>query len=138
MDEILYQDEFTTYQQALEVKELGFDWPCFGYFYGESDITYPQTAFKKWYTGKEVLAPLRQQIFKWFRKKHNLRSFVDTRVTSAISLKPDGPSEWVYDFQIKMGNGIDTRPYYSGDYDSYEEAELACINKLIKLAKAAL
>ena len=37
-----------------------------------------------------------------------------------------------------MGNGIDTRPYYSGDFDSYEEAELACINKLIKLAKAAL
>jgi hypothetical protein len=34
-----------------------------------------------------------------------------------------------------MGNGVDTQPFYSGDFDTYEEAELACLKKLIGIVK---
>jgi hypothetical protein len=139
--------EFIPYEQALALKELGFDEPCFVFWtntpkykgdniqlcitdgmhgYSPDSISFKQDFLRE----GEVLAPLYQQAFDWFRKEHNLRSFVDTRVYDV-----DSPNQWIYDFQIKMGNGVDTQPFYSGDFDSYEEAEQACLDKLIEIVK---
>ena len=56
--------EFVPYEQALALKELGFDEPCFGY-YDEGGNLYTEMV--------EVLkAPLYQQAFRFFREKHNV------------------------------------------------------------------
>ena len=66
--------EFATYEQSLALKQLGFDEPCFGIYFNLTkqlvqriyDDTRP---FDKEYF---TLAPLKQQVFKWFREKHKL------------------------------------------------------------------
>ena len=118
------QKEFIPYELALELKQLGFDEPCFG-VYATKDGYVRKSAYDE--NGD---APTYSQAFRWFREKHNLRSFVDTIVHDV-----DSPNNWIYYFQVKMGNGIDTQPYYSGDFNSYEEAELGCLRKLIKKVK---
>jgi hypothetical protein len=131
--------EFVPYEEALALKELGFDEPCLAWFsdrsiriVGVNGCALSSLPVNSNFNGDDefVTAPLYQQAFRWFRKEHNLRSFVDTRVYDV-----DSPNQWIYDFQIKMGNGVDTQPFYSGDFDSYEEAELACLKKLIEIVK---
>ena len=130
---------FTPYEESLALKELGFDEPCLSWFsdrsiriVGVNGCALSSLPVNSNFNGDDefVTAPLYQQAFRWFRKEHNLRSFVDTRVYDV-----DSPNQWIYDFQIKMGNGVDTQPFYSGDFDSYEEAELACLKKLIQIVK---
>ena len=105
--------EFIPYEQALELKELGFDEPCmFPYFYGNTnyiDSTYIELANYN-ATEKLVSAVLYQQAFRWFREKYDL----------FISI-----------FHYENGYSInDLRRF-----DTYEEAELECLKKLIEIAK---
>jgi hypothetical protein len=128
--------EFVPYEEALALKELGFDEPCVFYVNknNESFIYNFQThpdEFIEWCGGNVIKAPTFSQAFRWFREKHNLRSFVDTRVADV-----DKPYQWIYDYQVKTGNGITTEPYFSEDFKSYEEAELVCLKKLIELVKS--
>ena len=105
------KNEFVKYEQALALKELGFDEPCLGY-YDEGGNLYTEMV--------EVLkAPLYQQAFRWFREKHNLQAEM------VFSEKPDR-------FYYYIGNMV------TGDMDrginmSYEEAEQACLDKLIEI-----
>jgi hypothetical protein len=108
--------EFIPYEQALELKELGFDIPSVsGYSYPDSDNLLTQ-------------AILYQQAFRWFREKHGLyssiifkKSYPDNHVTGL---------EWY--IIICGGDGVlfDTDGTYT-----YEEAELACLKKLIEIIK---
>lgn len=132
---------FVSYTQARELKELGFDESCFGYFTWMTkelmiECNYENNINSKFEKIKEssvtllVSAPLKQQVFSWFREKHNLRSYIDTRVSSV-----DKPFDWIYDYVIKFDDGITTQPFFSGDFETYEQAESECIDKLISLIK---
>ena len=112
--------EFIPYEQALELKQLGFDEPNY---------------FLKWYDSKgdireglglgEVKAPLYQQAFRWLRHKHNC-------VCEIIRKEDGNHSEfigWVY----IDGRKIDVVSYW--DSKSYEETELECLKKLIQIIK---
>jgi hypothetical protein len=60
------KNEFIPYEQALELKELGFDEPCFGRYDGRDEnkgkIWYEiPNLGKGWIPVKDVLAPLYQQ-----------------------------------------------------------------------------
>ena len=128
--------DFILYPEAFELKKLGFDEPCFAYFKKDTNSLCWHSNSVEPYNHNDIdrygdfSAPTYSQAFRWFREKHDLRSFVDTIVHDVNS-----PNDWIYYFQVKMGNGIDTQPYYSGDFNSYEEAELACLRKLIKKVK---
>jgi hypothetical protein len=64
--------EFIPYEQALELKELGFDEPCFGWF-TNSYLRIGSVVENKHVQGEdETLAPLYQQVFRWFREKYDL------------------------------------------------------------------
>jgi hypothetical protein len=63
-----------------------------------------------------VSAPLYQQAFRWFREKHNLKG----GILYIGGLKPE--TTW-WDI------------YVVGHYQPYEEAELACLKKLIEIVK---
>ena len=122
--------EFVPYEQALAIKELGFDEPCFGYYQksaviGDATILPIQIRNKasnfndNEYSKMGVpfcSAPLYQQAFRWFREKYWLDNAV-LKDRYVIETREDLPSWWYY--------GLNT----------YEEAELACLIKLIEIVK---
>jgi hypothetical protein len=114
------EKEFVTYEQALALKELGFDEPCFGY-YDEGGNLYTEMV--------EVLkAPLYQQAFRWFREKHKLHSWV----------QPMYEDQNFYVFVLARPNDfmIPKDINWEGDeYLNHEEAENACIDMLIEIIK---
>ena len=120
------EKEFVPYTEALELKELGFDEPCFGKFDGRG-----KNKGKIWYempnTGQDsipvgdVLAPTYSQCFRFFREKHGL--FIQPNRTI------DSEGTWYY-FSIASKR----TDVCEGSF-VYEEAELACLKKLIQIVK---
>jgi hypothetical protein len=115
------KNEFIPYEQALALKGLGFDEPCLAFYnerqtllsdmtfgFEETDFLYTQYDMDK----AQCIAPLYQQAFRWFREKHGLRHFIEF---DDGHYDPVAQSSLVY------------------HCDTYEEAELACLNKLIIL-----
>jgi hypothetical protein len=95
--------EFIPYEQALELKELGFK---------------KDNDFGLLYKGDDIPSILYQQAFRWFREKHGL----DYEITYAGK---KGEYHAFVDEYIYGNNGS------SPSIFSYEEAELACLKKLI-------
>ena len=131
------KQEFCSYEQSIALKELGFDEPCFG-FYDES-LYFPNnenqygTFCKQPKDVPACSAPLKQQVFRWFREKYNLRGFIGFR-----------PNVKKFDYHIydMSLSGIEyvkqrTMEEYNKDplVGTYEEAESACIDKLIEIVK---
>ena len=113
--------EFTTYEQALALKELGFNDKCFGYY----RLDRKDNQFKLiqshcsdgFYNFDELcLTPLYQQAFRWFREKYDLSSWISGRNTMGFS----------YTIDSSVGNFV---------YNTYEEAESACLDKLIEIVR---
>jgi hypothetical protein len=115
------EKEFLLYEQSLALKELGFDEPCFAYYKdmkGEKVLLYDSMDFDG-----ECNVPLYQQAFRWFREKHNLVfNFISYNI-----VKP-GEYHWsiTWNDEAKAGGIVKT----------YEEAESACLDKLIEICKA--
>ena len=117
------EKEFIPYEQALALKELGFDGTnCMRFYNAELSL---ENTFL--YSGN-VGAPLYQQAFRWFREKYGL--FV---APNAISYE-NGPYLWFFEVNSTiLSFGIDLGE--TDDFENYEEAELACLNKLIEIVK---
>jgi hypothetical protein len=135
------QKEFIPYEQALELKELGFDEPCFANYtvipedkidwftIPEQGIT-DKTSFgsSKNYNSKSfeeegtISAPLYQQAFRWFRENYRYDVAIKKRKFEIEKLEIYGESD---------------PDYYFTDFpfDSYEESELKCLKKLIEIVK---
>ena len=134
------EKEFISYEQALELKELGFDEECLFAYYGKSDLSnfkesdYELCGDRHNSSFKEdgrVSAPLYQQVFRWFREKYQLSSWIYTSYDekfyySILKDKRFMISEFYTVTKIKIPNKI---------YNTYEESELACLNKLIRIVK---
>ncbi len=115
--------EFVTYEQALALKELGFDEESFGHYrtYGKNLFYATPIARNLPARYRVINAPLYQQAFRWFREKHGL----------IYSIGHMGHSNtWAYEIiNISMPG-----PNY-GYAQTYEEAEQACLEKLIEIVK---
>ena len=117
------KNEFVKYEQALALRELGFDEPClFHTLKGEINFYNPFSL--EYNIG--VSAILCQQAFRWFREKHKQDSLV---VPSGDSTgKTNGYYyEIVFDFSKEN--------IESESFKTYEEAESACLDKLIEICK---
>ena len=127
--------EFVPYEESLELRELGFDEPCFGYYdiknnnlklFSNELVDASCNSDLKYDDFKHCTAPLYQQAFRWFREKHQLEGEVHCIRFNSKRLKG-------YQYAITFKN------YQSfeqlGDYYAYEEAELECLKKLIKIVK---
>ena len=120
------KNEFIPYEQALELKELGFDEPCLGSWnFYTKELNYngqPST-----FSSEDVIQlPLYQQVFRWFREKYD----IDFSINTIYSKYNENT--------LKQYSGvIDNKTMYInvGFYDNYEEAELECIKELIKIVK---
>jgi hypothetical protein len=125
--------EFVPYELALKLKQLGFDEPCFGEWQNLETgknlvIDDEDRIYNIPILGADIKAPTFSQAFKWFRKNHGLyssiifkKSYPDNHVTGL---------EWY--IIICGGDGVlfDTNETYT-----YEEAELACLEKLIEIVE---
>lgn len=115
------EKEFIPYELALELKQVGFDEPCWGSYYHAGK----KFELGEWLTHGEytVLAPTYSQAFRFFREKGIV-------------------NEIHSDFDKMLGYNRGYIPvvqfiefYNNGDcYETYEEAELACLKKLIEIA----
>ena len=130
--------EFCTYNQALALKELGFDEPCIGWY--NPQVNYKKVTTDKYWafhlTGEWENfkpAPLKQQAFRWFREKHNLRGFIGFRPNTKQF------DYHIYDMSLSGKEYVKQRTMEEFNKDpkvgTYEEAELACLDKLIEIIK---
>ncbi len=123
------EKEFLPYELALELKQIGFDEPCFGWYDAERpmDINYDRTNNScGWLNGLHCAAPTFSQAFRWFREKYGYNCFV----TSSIL---DG--KWYYFRENLNDREDDSEPELTPKFDTYEEAELVCLKKLIEIVK---
>ena len=127
-------NEFVSYEIALKLKELGFDEPCLTYYYElTSNLrTHLAIDIRNAWTYSEnkklgfTLAPLYQQVFRWFRVKYD----IDISINAIYYKYNENTSK-------KYRVVIDNKTVFTnvGFYDTYEEAELAFLNKLIMIVK---
>ena len=115
--------DFTKYEQALALKELGFDEPCWAWWHIEDcDTRFCYSEQRSPIINSReteiVGLPTFSQAFRWFREKHGLCGYVE------------GMFPWCR-YYI---NTIDDR--YEGHKEmTYEEAEQTCLDKLIEIIK---
>jgi hypothetical protein len=122
--------DFTLYPEALELKQLGFDEPCFAWYdleHSNKLKPIPQkdeiNSFNSNSNSLMLSAPTYSQAFRWFREKHNLHAWIINAEDNHNVFKPFFRGDNIYDQHL-----VDF-------YDSYEEAELACLKKLIEIVK---
>jgi hypothetical protein len=120
------EKEFIPYEQALALKELGFDDKTFKSYDTSVVLVDGKYLLDNWYdvsTVDEVKAPLYQQAFRWFREKYDMCSFIQ---------RFEGR---VYDYEITSDIFKEITDFKDGYFDTYQEAELACLRKLIEIVK---
>ena len=106
------EKEFIPYELALELEQLGFNEPCFITAL-DIDIT----------LGSNVKIPTYSQAFRWFREKHDLKSWIQEHTVDTF----------IYEIRPHVLSHYKDGETYV--YTIYEEAELACLKKLIELVK---
>ena len=116
--------EFVPYELAVKLKALGFDKKCIATI-DQTEYLYikgtrrPIRGAMVYYT---IDCPTFSQAFRWFREDLTCDSWIRP------NLVIDGPK--IYQFLIN--DKLDDEWY-----ETYEEAELACLTKLIELVEPA-
>ena len=125
------EKEFVPYDLALELKELGFNEPCFcsidqiGYIHVKGSKSSPRGSMMY----NTIDCPTFSQAFRFFREKYKLHSCIVlpiNKIDYAYEIKNISENIREY-FLSEMQSGI--------IYNSYEDAELECLVKLIEIAK---
>jgi hypothetical protein len=127
------EKEFIPYEQALELKELGFNEECLNKFYTKPNskmfcidekgrpYSIKNTSNMLYTIGEHyvlkddnvIIAPLYQQAFRWFREKYQLH----------------------FPIMVQHGGTWYFEKFSTKGFKTYEEAELACLKKLIETVK---
>lgn len=126
--------EFCLYEEALEMRKLGFDEPCFAAFVPKfmlQPANDTNSALQEISESNRNIctAPLYQQAFRWFREKYNFYSNILGESLNGelngyyYSITEEG---WINYYESIDNNRL---------YKTYEEAELACLQKLIKIVQ---
>jgi hypothetical protein len=132
--------DFVPYEQAIELKKLGFDEDIPTYYsYPENKLSYTMDGHNQVSVrrnsqfGHAVSAPTFSQAFRWFREKYNLRGFIGFRPNVKMF------DCHIYDMSL---SGLEytkqrTMEEFNKDPEvgTYEEAELECLKKLIEIVK---
>jgi len=135
---MVMEKEFVPYEEALALKDLGFEEPCFGCYSEQKELIIRVADYRSFssntsedtiirdfngYKNGTVSAPTFSQAFRWFREEYRLDS------------KPEYfLNDW-YCFIINDMKGTETSRRLFTEYPSYEEAELECLKKLIEIVK---
>ncbi len=123
--------EFVPFEESLELKEMGFDELCFGYYSNGQitnvDLNWVSTSINPptlidggFYTMKNsdttdelnCTAPIYSQVFKWFMETHKIDSSVMER-------------------KFVIESDMDLPKWFNG-FKNYDETKLGCLRQLIK------
>lgn len=129
---------FANYNQSLALKELGFDEPCISWYtvFGKfsNDYSNPKKYNSEYELGSFISAPLKSQVFEWFRKNHLLGHEINCPFISysgkLACIKNEGRYELYITDEEQLSLPEDI--FYSTDYF---EAESKAIDKLIEIVK---
>ena len=125
--------EFVPYELAVKLKKLGFNEPCFFAFDNCStpmrctDLRTNEQKFEgvNYNSSTYTSQPTFSQAFRWFREKGFFVSFSTHDYN-------------IHDFYIKWSipdKSTLSESILSDAYDTYEEAELACLEELIEITE---
>jgi hypothetical protein len=124
--------EFIPYEQALALKELGFDEPCILLYRGldtqpvcQMDYEFKTEKNSDYNdeTNYWLTVPTYSQAFRWFREKY----FIHHEIGRDFDT-------WDYElYDFKSGNKHIPTGFKT--FNTYEEAELECLKKLIEIVK---
>jgi hypothetical protein len=129
------EKEFVPYELALRLKAIGFDEPCFAAYSEDEDVS---NLFIYWNDladmselfisqdncekfNYECLAPTYSQAFRWLREKYGL---YDTISKNGYMIEGELNKEFLRITKLSL--------------KSHEEAELACLEKLIEIVESKL
>lgn len=128
--------DFLEYDDALVIRELGFNETCFKMSKHRKNCenkidgscplhniqcVYPDCEIDE--SIKSIPLPTYSQAFRWFRKKYKLSG---------------EPQSYQFYFRYNIiydTLGNNTCKAFENDYKSFEEAEQACLKKLIEIVK---
>ena len=120
---------FVTHSQAVTLKELGFDEPCISWYtvFGKfsNDYSNPKKYNSEYELGSFISAPLKSQVFEWFREKYNLISCIRT-ISYGCTI-----DEQEFYCEIVSVRGVSSYSLHN----KFEEADSECIDKLIEIVK---
>lgn len=116
--------EFIDYEQALELKELGFNEECIDKYdprFGKLSSNMETWSNEYYPESLMIPAPLYQQVFRWFRDVHGLNGVIEGSKKHGFEwcIFPD------LDYYVKPPNNFNT----------YEEAEIECLKRLMEIVK---
>ena len=113
--------EFIPYEQALAIKELGFNEECAAHYLDDDDLELKWKIYRNLSinTNNCLQAPLYQQAFRFFREKYECSYSIGRNNDVVI--------------HIPINNYTTT--FVLQKNKTYEEAELECLIKLIELVK---
>ena len=121
--------EFIPMDLALRLKALGFNEPCFGYYKAEYEdginplpinliLEQNKASSNVFY---KTSAPTFQQAFRFFREKYGLIGWIEGKQMYAYRIESTIPTD----------DQLNKYPFRK-----YEEAELACLEKLIEIVES--
>lgn len=119
---------FIPYAEALEMKQLGFNEPCFGFFGDDGKLYFDNIVsnFEDGLNPEYCSVPIYSQAFKWFRDMGF--GIMDKLFYSSKDL----PNITYAKDIIRWSNG---KVYKMERKNTYEQAELECLKKLILIVK---
>ena len=129
----MMENEFVPYEEALLLRDLGFNELCFGRYGTTSKKLFTDRIFKNseelcedgiTFTNDLFAAPLWQQAFDWLLSEHNLW------------FKPEYPFEDTIKY-TGVNHVIGTYGSLAdvGDHNSNAEARLGALRKMIEIVK---
>jgi hypothetical protein len=120
----MIEKDFVPYEPSVDMKELGFDEPCFGVFSFEKFNFGVFSSLSS--TENTILVPTFSQAFRWFREKHGLYA-------NLSSWTHEEEIGIYHEFEIYGSPHSSSVTSTSDTFETYEDMELACLKKLIKI-----
>ena len=134
------EEFFLNRELSIELKNLGLNEPCFAFYEGE--VLNKSMVDKKIQEENNednyfVLAPTTSQALSFFRKKYGLYThiapeFYTTQINFNWQILWYIPKQLWTRFRVSGGTFMYGD---NGEYPTYEEAEIACIKKMIEISK---
>lgn len=130
------EENFVTFEQAKKFKELNYgksNKHAYGYYYTIDGQNWKFASESKFdYLNEQmdigpnfyIVVPLKQQAFKWFEEEHAM--FVDCQTDTTIN-EVLGHAMKIKSWKFP--------PIIVGNWIDKQEAELACVEKLIKIVE---
>ena len=135
----IMKEQFIPYELALELKELGFNEPCFACYLTDKFLNVEYTKKQFHFHGQVASAPLWQQVFDFFREK-GYNAYIEVTDTSkhyywSITVQDSNDREYN---DVDLIDSVNNRWYSSLRFENYDNARIEAIKIIIDLYKKYL